>query len=81
MKLVKLEYTPLKVGLWQTDVLKPFSDLDINISRKGSELLLFNCYALVLFTNCRMVDAMLPVMAKLANIETLELVSIQAFHL
>ena len=30
MKLFKLEYTPLKVGL------KPLSDLDIKISRKDS---------------------------------------------
>lgn len=28
-KLVKFEYSPLKVSLWQTDDLKPFSDLDI----------------------------------------------------
>ena len=28
-KLVKFEYSSLKVNLWQTDDLKPFSDLDI----------------------------------------------------
>ena len=37
-------------------------------------------YALLLFTYSSLVDAVLPVMAKHADIETLELVSIQAFH-
>ena len=40
MNLLKLEYIALKVELWKTDVSKPFPDLDMKISRKGSELLL-----------------------------------------
>ena len=39
MELLKLENTTLKVGLWSTDLLKSLSNLDIKISRKGSELL------------------------------------------
>ena len=38
-------------------------------------------YTLMLFSNSRAVDAMLPVVAKLADTQTLDLVSIQAFHL
>ena len=34
MKLLKFEYTPLNVGLWYTDVLKPLLVLVIKTSRK-----------------------------------------------
>ena len=38
MKLLKFEYTPLNVGLWYTDVLKPLLVLVIETSIKGIEL-------------------------------------------
>ena len=50
MKLLKLEYTPLKVGLSNTDVLKLFSDLDVKISRKSSELLLSFSKVILMFS-------------------------------
>ena len=40
MKQSKLEYTPLKIALCETDLLKPFSNFDIKISSKSGELLL-----------------------------------------
>ena len=40
MKLLKFEYTPLNVGLWYTDILKPFQVLVIKPSKKGMELFL-----------------------------------------
>ena len=35
MKLLKFEYTSVKVGLWWTDVLRPVFDLEIKISKKA----------------------------------------------
>ena len=40
MQLLKLEYTPLKDGLWQTDVLNRSLILITKYPKKGSELLL-----------------------------------------
>ena len=38
MKLLKFEYTPLNVGVWYTDVLKPLLVLVIKACKKGMEL-------------------------------------------
>ena len=38
MKLLKFESTPLNMGLWYTDVLKPLHVLVIKTSKKGMEL-------------------------------------------
>ena len=38
IKLLKFEYTPLNVGLWYTDVLKPLLVLVIKTSKKCIEL-------------------------------------------